>query len=203
MIKYKSHAKNCFKRRLCSCYRFWDIVVANIKNFKIFHFDENLLEQNRKSRRTSSYGLVIGIRIIRIRTRYTSVKQYVKPYEKKTTEQSSRTVTWQSAKKSLNGYATVAGGHATVGRLSNNVFWTFRTIWNYFQKSHWTVSRQWSEATRPSADCQTTFLDVSNDLKLFSKKSLNGHATVVGGHATVTRLSNNVFWTFQAIRENL
>ena len=85
MIKYKSHAKNCFKRRLCSCYRFWDIVVANIKNFKIFHFDENLLEQNRKSRRTSSYGLVIGIRIIRIRTRYTSVKQYVKPYEKKTT----------------------------------------------------------------------------------------------------------------------
>ena len=99
--------------------------------------------------------------------------------------------------------------------------------------------REWSEVTRPSADCQTTifrrfkqleiflkkvaersrdsgrrsrdrrptvkqrFLDVSSDLgKFFWKKSLNGHATVVGGHATVGRLSNNVFWTFQAIRKN-
>ena len=138
-------------------------------------------------------------------------------------------------KKSLNGHATVVGGHTTVGRLSNNVFWTFQAIWNFFEKSHWTVTRQWSEVTRPSADCQTTFfgrfkqfeiflkkvtersrdsgrrsrdrhgtvkqrfLDVSSDLEIFWKKSLNGHATVVGGHATVGRLSNNVFWTFQAI----
>ena len=57
-------------------------------------------------------------------------------------------------KKSLNGHATVVGGHATVGRLSNNVFWTFQAIWNFFEKSHWTVTRQWSEVTRPSADCQ-------------------------------------------------
>ena len=28
---------------------------------------------------------------------------------------------------------------------------------------------------------------------------LNGHATVVGGHATVTRPSDNVSWMFQAI----
>ena len=140
-------------------------------------------------------------------------------------------------KKSLNGHATVVGGHATVGRLSNNVFWTFQAIWENFEKSRWTVTRQWSEVTRPSADCQTTFfgrfkrfgkilkkvaersrdsgrrsrdrrptvkqrfLDVSSDLGKFWKKSLNGHATVVGGHATVGRLSNNVFWTFQAIRE--
>ena len=129
-------------------------------------------------------------------------------------------------------------GHATVGRLSNNVFWTFQAIWENFEKSRWTVTRQWSEVTRPSADCQTTFfgrfkqlgkilkkvaersrdsgrrsrdrrptvkqrfLDVSSDLGKFWKKSLNGHATVVGGHATVGRLSNNVFWTFQAIWEN-
>ena len=141
-------------------------------------------------------------------------------------------------KKSLNGHATMVGGHATVGRLSNNVFWTFQAISKIFEKSRWTVTRQWSEVTRPSADCQTTFfgrfkqlekilkkvaersrdsgrrsrdrrptvkqrfLDVSSDLGKFWKKSLNGHATVVGGHATVGRLSNNVFWTFQAIREN-
>ena len=49
-------------------------------------------------------------------------------------------------------------GHATVGRLSNNVFWTFQAIWENFEKSRWTVTRQWSEVTRPSADCQTTFL---------------------------------------------
>ena len=105
-------------------------------------------------------------------------------------------------KKSLNGHATVVGGHATVGRLSNNVFWTFQAIRNFFEKSRWTVTRQWSEVTRPSADCQTTFLDVSSNLGKFWKKSLNGHATVVGGHATVGWLSNNVFWTFQAIWEN-
>ena len=58
---------------------------------------------------------------------------------------------------SLNGHATVIGGHATVGRLSNNVFWTFQAIWNFFEKSHWTITRLWSEVTRPSADCQTTF----------------------------------------------
>ena len=121
-------------------------------------------------------------------------------------------------------------------------FWTFQAIRKKFEKSRWTVTRQWSEVTRPSADCQTTFfgrfkrfgkilkkvaerftrqwlgsrdrrpknfsnlkqrfLDVSSDLGKFEKKSLNGHATVVGGHATVGRLSNNVFWTFQAIREN-
>ena len=96
-------------------------------------------------------------------------------------------------KKSLNGHATVVGGHATVGRLSNNVFWTFQAIWNFFEKSHWTVTRQWSEVTRPSADCQTTFFRRFKQFENFWKKSLNGHATVVGGHATVCRLSNNVF----------
>ena len=133
----------------------------------------------------------------------------------------------------------MVGGRATVGRLSNNVFWTFKAIWKFFEKSHWTVTRQWSEVTRPLTDCQTTFfrrfkqlgeifeknvtersrdsgrwsryrrptvkhrfLDVSSNLEIFWKKSLNGHATVVGGHATVCRLSNNVFSTFQAVRRN-
>ena len=134
--------------------------------------------------------------------------------------------------------ARVVGGHATIGRLSNNDFSTFQAIRNFFEKSRWTVTWQWSEVTRLSADCQTTifwrfkqleiflkkvaersrdsgrrsrdrrptvkqrFLYVSSDLGKFWKKSLNGHATVVGGHATVGRLSNNVFSTFQAIWEN-
>ena len=129
-------------------------------------------------------------------------------------------------------------GHATVGRLSTIVFWAFQAIRKFFEKSHWAVRRQWSEVTRPSADCQTMFfqrfkqlrenlknvtersgdsgrrsrdrrptvkqrfLDVPSNLDFFFLKSLNGHATVVGGHATVDRLSNNVFSTFQAVRRN-
>ena len=105
-------------------------------------------------------------------------------------------------KKSLNGHATVVGGHATVGRLSNNVFGSFKQLEKKFEKSRWTVTRQWSEVTRPSADCQTTFFWTFQAIwEIFWKKSLNGHATVVGGHATVGWLSNNVFWTFQAIRK--
>ena len=60
-------------------------------------------------------------------------------------------------RKSLNGNATVVEGHATVGRLSNYVFSTFQAFRKHFEKSHWTVTRQWSEVTRRSADCQTTF----------------------------------------------
>ena len=78
---------------------------------------------------------------------------------------------------------------------------TFQAIWKNFEKCHSTVTPQWSEVTRPSADCQTTFIDVSINSGTLRKKSLNGHATVVKGHATVGLLSNNVFWTFQAIRK--
>ena len=73
-------------------------------------------------------------------------------------------------KKSLNGHATVVGGHATVGRLSNNDFSTFQAIRNFFEKSRWTVTRQWSEVTRPSADCQTTFFGRFKRFGKISKK---------------------------------
>ena len=72
--------------------------------------------------------------------------------------------------------------------------YTFQAIWKIFEKSHWTVTRQWSEFTRPSADCQTTFLDVSSNKEKFWKKSLKGRTTVVEVHATVGQLSNNVFF---------
>ena len=128
-------------------------------------------------------------------------------------------------------------GHATVGRLSNNVFWTFQAIKKNLKK----VAERSRDSGRRSRDRRPTvkqrFLNVSSDLGKFWKKSLNDHATVVEvtrpsadcqttffgrfkrfgkilkkvaersrdsgwGHATVGRLSNNVFWTFQAIWEN-
>ena len=92
-------------------------------------------------------------------------------------------------------------GHATVGRLSNNVFWTFQAIRNFFEKSRWTVTRQWSEVTRPSADCQTTFFRRFKRFGKILKKVAERSRDSGWGHATVGRLSNNVFWTFQAIRK--
>ena len=133
-------------------------------------------------------------------------------------------------RKSLKGHVTVVGGHATVGQLSNNVFSTFQTIQKNFEKSRWTVTRQWSDVTRPLADCQTTFFrrfkqigkflkkvaersrdsgqrsrdrwptvkqrffDVSNNSENFWKKSLDGHAAVVGGHATVSADCQTTFF---------
>ena len=173
-------------------------------------------------------------------TRYTSARQYVKPYEKKSREQSSRTVTWQSAEFQTKfvRLSNQVGGDATVGRLSNNCFPRYQAIGRIFEKSRWTVTRQWSEVTRLSADCQTTFfgrsnrfvkilkkvaersrdsgrrsrdrrptvkqrfLDVPIDLGKFWKKVAERSRDSGWGHATVGRLSNNVFWTFQAIWEN-
>ena len=96
-------------------------------------------------------------------------------------------------KKSLNGHATVVGGHATVGRLSNNVFWTFQAIWENFEKSHWTVTRQWSEVTRPSADCQTTFF---GRFKQFGKIFEKSRWTVTRQWSEVTRPSADCQTTF-------
>ena len=77
-------------------------------------------------------------------------------------------------------------------------FTMLETDWNtneiYICEAVCDAVREWSEVTRPSADCQTTFFGRFKRFgKLFWKKSLNGHATVVGGHATVGRLSNNIF----------
>ena len=105
-------------------------------------------------------------------------------------------------KKSLNGHATVVGGHATVGRLSNNVFWTFQAIWENFEKSRWTVTRQWSEVTRPSADCQTTFFgrfkQFEKNLKKVAERSRDSGRRSRDRRPTVKQR----FWTFQAIWEN-
>ena len=93
-----------------------------------------------------------------------------------------------------------------VTRPSADCQTTFFGRFKQLEKNLKKVAERSRDSGRRSRDRRPTvkqrFLDVSSNLKFFFKKSLNGHATVVGGHATVGRLSNNVFWTFQAIRKN-
>ena len=86
-----------------------------------------------------------------IRTRYTSARQYVKPYEKKQREQKSQTATRQSADIPTTRCSNQVGADATVGRLSNNCFPRYQAIGRIFKKS-WTVTRQWlrSRDRRPT-----------------------------------------------------
>ena len=66
--------------------------------------------------------------------------------------------------------ARVVGGHATVDWTVKQRFWTFQAIWENFEKSRWTVTREWLEVTRPSADCQTTFFRLFKQIENFLKK---------------------------------
>ena len=94
-------------------------------------------------------------------------------------------------------------GHATVGRLSNNVFWTFQAIRKKFEKSRWTVTRKWlgSRDRRPTV--KQRFLDVSSDLGKFWKKSLNGHATVVEVTRPSADCQTTFFGRFKQLEKNL
>ena len=76
-------------------------------------------------------------------------------------------------------------------------FRRFMQFGKNLKKSRWTVTRQWSEDTPPSDGCQTTFFKRFKQFGNFLKKVTEGHATVVGGHATVGWLSNNVFRRFK------
>ena len=107
-------------------------------------------------------------------TRYTSARQYVMPCESGRRSRDQRPTVKQRFldvssnlgkfwKKSLNGHATVVGGHATVGRLSNNVFWTFQAIWENFEKSRWTVTRQWLRSRDRRPTVKQRFIDVSSN----------------------------------------
>ena len=97
----------------------------------------------------------------------------------------------------------MVGGHVTIGWLSNNVFSTFQAIRIFFEKSRWTVTRQWSEVTRPSADCQTTFFGRFKRFGKILKKVAERSRDSGWGHATVGRLSNNVFGSFKQLEKNL
>ena len=81
-------------------------------------------------------------------------------------------------------------------------FVCFKRFGKNFEKSYW---RSRDSGRRSCDRCVTVkqrFFDVSSNSKKFLKKVPEGHAAVVGGHATVGWLSNNVFLTFQAIRKN-
>ena len=128
----------------------------------------------------------------------------LEPYEKIPREQSSWTVMWQSADIQTTSFrrSNQVGGDATVGRLSNNVFWTFQAINKKFVKSHWTVTRERSEVRRPSADCQTTFFVRFKQLEIFLKKVTERSRDSGRWSRYRRRLSNIVFCTSQAIRRN-
>ena len=112
-------------------------------------------------------------------------------------------------KKSLNGHATVVGGHSTVGRLSSNFFRRFKQI-SKFWKSRWTVTRQWSVVTRLSANCQTTFFQSfkqnGNTLKIVTERSRDSGRRSRARRLTVRQLYFDVstkmakFWKIVAER---
>ena len=108
----------------------------------------------------------------------------------------------------------MVGGHATVGRLSNNVFWTFQAIWENFEKSRWTVTRQWLRSRDRRPTVKQRFLDVSSRLEIFfDKKSAKAIREKIlkkvaersrdsGRRSRDRRLTvKQRFWTFQAIRK--
>ena len=78
----KSHATKRCNPRLCGCYRFWDIVVANIKNFKIFDFDVKFARAKsykpydfvrlNKNKEISRSGLLLPVEYLRNGKRYSS-----------------------------------------------------------------------------------------------------------------------------------
>ena len=80
-------------------------------------------------------------------------------------------------KKSLNGHATVVGGHTTVGRLSINVFGRFKQVGKFLLKVAERSRDSGRKITRPSADCQTTFVrrfeKIRKFLRIISKGSRN------------------------------
>ena len=79
----KSHATKRCNSRLCFCYRFWDIVVANIKNFRIFHFDvkftratwympSNEFAWHNKNKEIFAFWAVFPVKYLRNGRRYLS-----------------------------------------------------------------------------------------------------------------------------------
>ena len=96
-------------------------------------------------------------------------------------------------RKSLNGHATVVEVTRPSADCRTTFFGRFKQFGKFLEKSRWTVTRQWSEVTRPSADCQTTFFGRFKRFGKILKKVAERSRDSGWGHATVDRLSNNVF----------
>ena len=113
---------------------------------------------------------------------------------KKPREQSSRTVTWQSADFQTTFFrrSNQVGGEATVGRLSNNCFSRYQGIGRIFEKSRWTVTRQWlrSRDRRPTVKQRFWMFQA---IRNFFEKS---HWMVTRQWSEVTRPSADCQTTF-------
>ena len=100
-------------------------------------------------------------------------------------------------RKPLKSHATVAEVRRPSADCQSTFFGRFKRFGKILKKN----AERSRDSGRRSRDRRLTvkqrFLDVSSNLGKFWKKSLNGHATVVGGHVTVGRLSNNVFGRFK------
>ena len=86
----------------------------------------------------------------------------------------------------------MVGGYATVGRLSNNVFWTFQAIWENFEKSRWTVTRQWLRSRDRRPTVKQRFRTFQAIFKIFWKSRW----TVTRQWSEVTRPSADCQTTF-------
>ena len=137
---------------------------------------------------------------------------------KRTWKQSSRTVTRPSSDCQTTFFGRfkqfgtflkkVPERSRDSGRRSRNRrptvkqrFWLFQATRNVFEKSHWTVTRQWLRSRDRRPTVKQRFLDVSSDLGKFWKKSLNGHATVLLLILSTTRSSSIACNTRSVLRE--
>ena len=102
-------------------------------------------------------------------------------------------------KKSLNGHATVVEVTRPSADCQTTLFGRFKRFGKYFEKSRWTVTRQWLEVTRPSADCQTTFF---GRFKRFGKYFEKSRWTVTRQWSEVTRPSADCQTTFLDVSSN-
>ena len=93
----------------------------------------------------------------------------------------------------------MVGGHATVGRLSNNVFWTFQAIWENFEKKslngHASVVGGHATVGRLSNNVFGRFKQLEIFLKKVAERSRDSGRRSRDRRLTVKQR----FWTFQAI----
>ena len=116
-----------------------------------------------------------------IRTRKTTYASVCKKVVRNNTEESNRS------------HATVNGGHATRRPTVKQRSWTFEAIWKNFEKSRWTVRRQygrWSRDRRPTV--KQRFWTFQAIRKFFEKSRW----TVTRQWSEVTRPSADCQTTF-------
>ena len=116
--RFKENSETMKASQLCDSRRTVTRPSATVKQF---YFDVSAKMAKFFFKLLNGHATVVG----RSRDRRLTVKQFYFNVSAKMTK------FW---KKSLNGHATVFAGYATVGRLSNNFFFTFQPKWQNFEK---------------------------------------------------------------------